>query len=264
VLDRVDLHGLMRGGSDPTDPAYDHPILGERGLAVPDTWMGGLLSGQEMLDTPGASSPGKAAASHTKNMTTSLKGSTFMSPAKAAAAGGKEMTTGAMWGMQSLAAVQDAARIAREPESQTNIPPVMIQEMPWVHVRGNVADSAFGLAEAAEEGTNMGTTRARVSRLTGGSLAGNKEFRPPTGDAPVQRMERPGTFFRGYDNPLDTDTVTVIPGNAAASPQHAESLVGRSRLADIPEPTPMAKRRAIKSAQKEYKASRTGGSAWSG
>ena len=65
MTDRVDLYGLCKGGDDPTDPAYHHKILGTRGMAVPDTWMSGLLSGQEMHDLPGAPSPGKMAGSQT-------------------------------------------------------------------------------------------------------------------------------------------------------------------------------------------------------
>ena len=262
VTDRVDLYGLMKGSSDPTDPAYHHKILGERGMAVPDTWMAGLLSGQEMHDLPGAPSPGKMAGSQTATTHASLKGSTFMSPAAAKAAGGKEMTPGAAWGMAALAAVQQGAVKAREAESQTNIPPVMLQEMTWTHGRGQVAESVRKMiGESAELKGNAGTAGSRVARLTSGTLAGEKEFRPSTSpSAAPTRIETPGLFSRGYDNPLDTDSVTVhprAPGSHTpphiATPEtaHADLAEFHARAAAAA-PDEVSKRRAILRAQVSY------------
>ena len=66
--DRVDLYGLMGRGSDAdeSDPMHDHPILGKRGIAVPDTWVAGILSGQDMTDTAESASPAKMAGSQTR------------------------------------------------------------------------------------------------------------------------------------------------------------------------------------------------------
>jgi hypothetical protein len=222
VTDRVDLYGLSKGSSDPTDPAHHHKILGEKGMAVPDTWMAGLLSGQEMHDLPGAPSPAKMAGSQTATTHASIEGSTFMSPAAAKAAGGKEMTPGAAWGMAALAAVQQGAVKAREPESQTNIPPVMIQEMTWTHGRGEVAESVRKMIDTGGEVKgNAGTAGSRIARLTSGTLAGEKEFRPSTAPA-TPHPEVPGLFSRGYDNPLDTDSVTVV--TRAGSTVHPSSV----------------------------------------
>lgn len=224
VPDRVDLYGLSKGGSDPTDPAYHHKILGERGMAVPDTWMSGLLSGQEMHDLPGSPSPAKMAGSQTATTHASTTGATFMSPAEAKAAGGKTMTPGAAWGMAALAAVQQGAVKAREPESQTNIPPVMLQEMTWVHGRGQVAASVQKMVnESAAVKGNAGTAGSRIARLTSGTLEGQKEFRGggaasawPRVEPTAGRNEVPGTFSRGYVNPLDTDSVTVVTRQGTA------------------------------------------------
>jgi hypothetical protein len=260
VPDRVDLYGLSKGGSDPTDPAYHHKILGEKGMAVPDTWMAGLLSGQEMHDLPGAPSPAKMAGSQTATTHASLKGSTFMSPGAAKAAGGKEMTPGAAWGMAALAAVQQGAVKAREPESQTNIPPVMLQEMTWVHGRGQVAASVQKMVdESAEIKGNAGTAGSRIARLTSGTLAGEKEFRPSTAGPGMARIETPGMFSRGYDNPLDTDSVTVIPSASPRTSPHVVTpetahadLAGFHARAAAAAPDEFSKRRAILKAQVSY------------
>lgn len=261
VPDRVDLYGLMKGGADESDPAYHHPILGTRGMAVPDTWLAGLLSGQEMHDLPGAPSPGKMAGSQTATTHTKIEGTTFMSPAAAKAAGGKEMTGGAAWGMAALAAIQQGATQAREPEAQTNIPPVMMQEMPWVHGRGLVAESVQKMIdESAEVKGNAGTAGSRIARLTSGTLEGQKEFRPTQGPpSPVTRIETPGLFSRGYNNPLDIDSVTVIPGKAQRTPPHVSTPeTSHADLADFharavaAAPDELSRRRAILKAQVSY------------
>src|SRR4029077_1659637 len=108
----------------------------------------------------------------------STKGSTFMAPAAAKAAGGKEMTPGAAWGMAALSAVQEGAVKAREAESQTNIPPVMLQEMTWTHGRGEVAASVQKMiSESADVKGNGATSGSRLARLTSGTLEGEKDFR---------------------------------------------------------------------------------------
>ncbi len=268
VPDRVDLYGLMKGGSDPTDPAYHHPILGTRGMAVPDTWMSALLSGQEMHDLPGSSSPAKAAGSQTATTSANIEGHTFMSPAAARAAGGKEFTGGAAWGMGALAAVQKGAQKAREPESQTNIPPVMMQEMTWVHARGEVAKSTEQMLNNGQfSGSKTASARARIGRLTRGTLEGLREFRGSQKEPVVERMETPGTFHRGYDNPLDTDTVTVKPHEASAARAAGPTTIstpGMEEFHQTPSNPPAAdltKRRAILDAQRDYAASRAGGGA---
>ena len=261
VPDRVDLYGLMKGGSDATDPAYHHRILGERGMAVPDTWMSALLSGQKMTDEPGAPSPAKMAGSQTSTTHINIEGSTFMTPRAAKAAGGKELTGGAAWGMASLAAVQQGAVKAREAESQTNIPPVMLQEMTWVHGRQKVAESVQKmLGESAEVKGNAGTAGARISKLTSGTLAGEKELRPS--EAPpsnVTRIETPGMFSRGYNNPLDTDSITVMPRSSPVTPAHvATPETAHADLARFHEnavaaaPDEFTKRRAILKAQASH------------
>jgi hypothetical protein len=245
VTDRVDLYGLAKGGSDPTDPAYHHKILGERGMAVPDTWMSGLLSGQEMHDEPGSPSPAKMGGSQTATTHASTKGSTFMSPAAAKAAGGKAMTPGAAWGMAALAAVQQGAVEARETEAQTNIPPVMLQEMTWVHGRGQVAGSVQQMLDnAANTKGNAGTAGSRIARLTSGTLVGQKELRGEGASSAWPRVEptaapheTPGTFSRGYDNPLDTDSVTVV--TRGGSTVHPSTV-----------PAPMTARQSLKHARK--------------
>ena len=254
VPDRVDLYGLMRGGADPTDPAYHHPILGTRGMAVPDTWMSALLSGQELHDLPGASSPAKSAGSQTATTQAGIKGSTFMGPSEAVAAGGKPFTPGAAWGMAALAAVQQGAGKAREPESQTNIPPVMLQEMTWTHGRGEVAAS---VQKMLHEGADIpaGTAGSRIARLTSGTLAGEKEFRPSVAPpSSVTRIETPGMFSRGYDNPLDTDAVSVVrraanqapaPTPLVSMPEHASAVARFHEQAAAAAPDPFTKRRAI-------------------
>ena len=267
VPDRVDLYGLMKGSTDPSDPAYEHKILGARGMAVPDTWMSGLLSGQEMHDEAGSSSPAKAAGSQTASTTAAIKGSTFMSPKEAEAAGGKPVTGGAMWGMAALAAIQGAALKAREPESQTNIPPVMMQEMTWTHARGEVAKST---QELRDQGVVPGGTAAsRVARLTSGTLEGQKEFRGSDAPASVSRIETPGLFSRGYDNPLDTDSVSIVPrqhpssGMPLSTTQGAPSLSRFHEQAAAGAPDEFSKRRAILNAQSTYGVSRSdGGAAW--
>jgi hypothetical protein len=267
VPDRVDLYGLMKGGADPTDPAYHHPILGTRGMAVPDTWMAGLLSGQEMHDLPESSSPAKAAGSQTATTSVNITGHTFMSPAAARKAGGKEFTGGAAWGMAALAAVQKGAQKAREPESQTNIPPVMMQEMTWVHARGEVAKSTEQMLNNGQfSGSKTASARARIGRLTRGTLEGLREFRGSQKEPVVERMETPGTFHRGYDNPLDTDTVTVKPQKAAETRAAGPTTISAPGLEEFHQhagiPTDeLSKRRSILNAQRDYAASRVGGGA---
>ncbi len=267
VPDRVDLYGLMKGGSDPTDPAYHHPILGTKGYAVPDTWMSALLSGQEMHDLPASSSPAKAAGSQTATISANIEGHTFMSPAEAKKAGGKEFTGGAAWGVAALEAVQRGATKARERESQTNIPPVMMQEMTWVHGRGQVAASTEKvLATGEHPASKIAAARARIGRLTRGTLEGLKEFRGSQERSNVTRMETPGSFFRGYDNPIDTDSVVVHPQAAAAARAQGPTTIATPGLeefhnhAGIPS-NELSKRRVIHEAQRNYAASRAGGGA---
>lgn len=253
VPDRVDMYGLMGRGSDnnPSDPMHDHPILGSRGTAVPDTWVSGILSGQQMHDTPESSSPAKLAGSQTKSTSSSAKGSTFRSPANVPE-GGKKLTGNAAWGMAAVDAIQGAATMAREPESQTNIPPVMMQEMTWTHERSQVAKSTMESASS----TKAGKAAMRAAGLTSGTLAGEKEFRPNNGlHGPLEpnNSAAPGLFHRGSNDPLDTDTMRVVPGNSGRSP--SPSLSGRSSHLDAfhnraasGAPNEMDKRGAIMSA----------------
>lgn len=249
VPDRVDTYGLMKGTDDLSDPASNHPILGRRGIAVPDTWMSGLLSGQDMSDSLTSVSPGKMAGSQTKSTSSNVPGNTFMGPKEAEVSGGKKLTGNAAWGMAAVAAIQHGADTAREPGSQTNIPPVMMQEMTWTHGRGEVAQSAKATAEAG--GKNPGAAANRVAKLTGGTLEGQKEFRPATGARQPQSVETPGLFHRGSDNPLDTDSVRIVPGSrgvGAASGRHPEMEAFHARAAQSSGASELDKRRAIKGA----------------
>lgn len=258
VMDRVDLYGLMGRGSDddPSDPIHDHKILGTRGIAVPDTWMAALMSGQELEDMPGSPSPAKLAASQTPSTSANIPNTTFMGPTEAERSGGKGLTGNAAWGMAAVEAMQGAAVLAREPGSQTNIPPVMIQEMTWVHGRNEVADSVRKMA-ATPGVKGRGKMASRIQKLTSGSLTGEKEFRGSRDSASnVSRVETFGSFFRGYDNPLDTDSVTIVPRGSAGS-----SSTSTSRNSDLeqfhanaagPAPSEMDKRRAIKAAMEAH------------
>jgi hypothetical protein len=291
VPDRVDIYGLMKGGSDPTDPAYKHPVLGTLGHAVPDTWMNALLSGQDITDAPGAPSPAKMAGSQTQATSAGIGTTpegvshTFMGKKEAQEAGGKEWTGNAAFGMGSLAAMRQAATYGREAESQTNIPPVMMQEMTWVHGRLRVASSVEENLKNPD--VDRGTAMNRIRKLRGGSLAGEKEFRPSTdtGPAPVSKIEPPGMFSRGYDNPLTRgEGITVVPaGEHAAAGAGSGTRKSRrdisatnfnvadsnplrepkQRYAASTDPENLSKRRAIRGAQAGYKASRAdGGAAW--
>jgi hypothetical protein len=249
VPDRVDTYGLMKGSDDLSDPASNHPILGARGIAVPDTWMAGLMSGQDMRDTPESVSPGKMGGSQTKSTSSNVPGNTFMGPKEAEAAGGKKFTGNAAWGMGAVAAIQHAATLAREPGSQTSIPPVMMQEMTWTHGRGEVAQSAR--ESAAISGKNPGAAANRVKKLTGGTLAGEKEFRPATGARQPQSVETPGLFHRGSDNPLDTDSVRIVPASrsgGAPSGRNPAMDAFHARATQVDGSSELAKRRAIKGA----------------
>lgn len=262
VTDRVDIWGLMHGTDDPSDPAYNHPVLGETGTNVPDTWMAALQSGQPMLDEVGSSSPAKAAGSQTATTSASVKGTTFMGPKEAEAAGGKRLTGNTVWGIGASRANQQGARFAREPESQTNIPPVMMQEMTWVQGRRDVADSTERLLETGA--VQPGTARTRIDRLRGGGLEGQKEFRPT---APTSSSIMPdGAFHRGAPD-FTGDSVRVIPSQmdgplrGAPNPEtHELQAPAPSGAADM-----LARQKAIRSAHDTYRQSRAdGSSAWWG
>lgn len=248
VPDRVDTYGLMGKGAADDDPIHDHPILGKRGIAVPDTWVAGILSGQEMTDSVDTPSPAKMAGSQTKTTSSNVPGNTFMGPKEAEASGGKKFTGNAAWGMAAVAAIQHAAEVAREPESQTNIPPVMMQETTWVHGRGEVAESARALQESGAR--NPGATANRVAKLTGGTLRGQKEFRPAEGSRQPPQVETPGLFHRGSDNPLDTDSVRVLRGRSGgvASSGRNPALDHLHAAAAGPAPSELDKRRAVRAA----------------
>ena len=260
VTDRVDVTGLMKGGSDPTDPAYKHPVLGEQGVNVPDTWVGALQSGQELEDTAEASSPAKAAASQTATTSPSTKGTTFMGPKEAEEAGGKPLTGSTVWGIAASKANQDAARLAREPESQTNIPPVMMQEMTWVHGRRRVADSTERLME--EGSIPKGTATTRVGRLRGGDLTGQKEYRAPDRGQGADILPE-GAFHRGAPD-LTGDSVRVIPSQGSGLVGAPDPRVHEFKQASPTTPQDMLRRqKAIREAQDSYRQSRAdGGSAW--
>ena len=71
--------------------------------------------------------------------------------------------------MGSLMAMQHGAEIAREPESQTNIPPVMMQEMTWVHGRLRVAQSVRNMlprSKGQPSSVAPGTAATRIAKLT--------------------------------------------------------------------------------------------------
>ena len=250
--DRVDLYGLMKGGAD-ADPAYDHPILGTRGMAVPDTWMSRCCRARRCMTCrePLPGQDGRLADGHHPRRDQGLD---VHGSSEAKAAGGKELTGGAAWGMAALAAVQQGAVKAREPESQTNIPPVMLQEMTWTHGRAEVAAS---VQKMLHEGADIpaGTAGSRIARLTSGTLAGEKEFRPSSAPpSSVTRIETPGLFSRGYDNPLDTDAVTVMRRAANQAPLPSRVSTPETSHADLADfharavaaaPDPFSKRRAI-------------------
>ena len=250
--DRVDLYGLMGKGADAhdADPIHSHPILGKRGIAVPDTWVAGILSGQDMADHPDTASPAKMAGSQTRTTSSNVPGTTFPGPAAAKAAGGKKLTGNAAWGMAAVEAIQHAATTAREPGSQTNIPPVMMQEMTWTHERAEVAKTTKIAAESGEIPGHM--VGNRVAKLTSGGLQGQKEFRPMQGPpSPSTKIETPGLFGRGAEsNPLDTDTIRVIPGGGGSGSTRGRNSAMDSfhQSASGPAPTELAKRSAIHAA----------------
>jgi hypothetical protein len=252
VPDRVDLYGLMGKDAADDDPIHDHHVLGRRGgYAVPDTWMSAMLSGQDMRDMPGSPSPAKMAGSQTKSTSAPIPGTTFPTPGEVT--GGKPLTGNAAWGVAAVGAIQEAAIRAREPEAQTDIPPVMMQEMTWTHGRREVAESTRAANEAS--GRNPGAAANRVKKLTSGDLAGQKEFRPATGSREPQRLDTPGLFHNGNDNPLDTDSVSLttaaptrstLPGGGTTMGRDP-ALHGFHDAATRETPS-LAKRRAIKAA----------------
>jgi hypothetical protein len=262
-MDRVDLYGRMGRGSDydESDPIHNHKILGKRGIAVPDTWMAALMSGQEITDLEDSPSPAKLAGSQTPSTSSNIPNNTFMGKTAAEKAGGKELTGNAAWGMAAVEAIQGAAEMVREPGSQTNVPPVMVQEMTWVHGRNEVAESARALA-AMLGSRKRGALRTRIGKLTSGSLVGEKEFRgSQNSPSNVSRIESFGSFFRGYDNPLDTDSVTVIPRSNSSTPTESASAATAGRNASLdqfhanaagPAASAMDKRRAIKAAMEAH------------
>jgi len=271
VPDRVDTTGLMRGTDDPSDPAYHHPVLGETGVNVPDTWMAALQSGQPMSDEVGSSSPAKAVGTRTATTSGSVSGTTFMKAKEAKEAGGKKLTGSVVWGIGASRANQQGARFAREPESQTNIPPVMMQEMTWVKGRRGVADSTERLLE---EGTvGKGKARSRIALLRGGGLEGEKAFRPEFGwDREEPNTLPDGAFHRGapdftVDNVrgLAGDSVRVIPSQTntpmreAPTPETSESQApAPSGAADM-----AARHKAITDAHEAHrKRLDDGSSAW--
>lgn len=266
VPDRVDVYGLMKGTDDPDDPAYNHPILGEQGLAVPDTWMNAILSGQPIEDQPGgASSPAKAVGSTTSRTQSSPSGGTAVTgKTEAEKLGGKPFSATAAHGVASIRAMQVGAKMAREPESQTNIPPMMAQEMPWKFVRNMVADSHEQAAAMRGERPNA----ARLAVLRGGGLAEESQVQFPSNVVRSSESfsldNTPGAFFRGWDHPLDTDSVTVtnIP-----SPSSSSANLGRRTMpyggANVGA-SDSQKIAAIRNAQKAYRERRAdGSSAWS-
>ena len=266
VMDRVDTYGLMGRGSDDddTDPIHDHPILGKRGIAVPDTWMAAMLSGQDMLDNADSVSPAKLAGSATKTTSSNVPGNTFATPAEVN--GGKKFTGNAAWGMAAVEAIQQAAELSREPGSQTNIPPVMMQEMTWVHGRNEVAESTRQTLAAT--GKKRGSASLRIKKLTSGSLTGLKEFRGAKGSRDLSTIETPGSFHRGSNNPLDTDSVRIIhnPGSQSRSSAfHAQAgtnavapeLDSFHSSASGPAPSEIDKRRAIKAALEAHSQERS-------
>lgn len=257
-MDRVDQYGLMKGGDDPSDPAYHHGVLGTKGYAVPDTWMLGILSGQELHDTKDAPSPGKMANSRTPSTSaTGIADNTFPKPAEAASMGGKKFTGTAAVGMAALEAVQQGAVQARESGSQTNIPPVMLQEMTWTHERAEVGRSAQELQKDPTV-KNRGKLGSRVSKMFSGGLEGEKEFRPQQGpQGPRGNIETAGAFHRGNNDPLLADEgITVMPrrgGNSSPRGRSPEMDSFHANAAQQPpqeqgSPTSLAKRRAIKDA----------------
>jgi hypothetical protein len=214
VPDRVDLDGLKYVGSK---HSFDHEILGTQGISVPDSWMNAIASGQQLLDTEvGDSSPAKAAMTLTSTNSSSPSGSTFMSPEAVNSAGGKSFTDIAAHGVATMAAVQEAAKMAREEESETNIPPIMMQEMPWKHVRHAVADSHDEIAR--ELGKKPNTARTNV--LRSGGLEEESELRPANPEA-ARVSIAPGSFFRGFEDPINSDSVTVLDGPAPYRSQPA-------------------------------------------
>jgi len=254
--DRVDLYGLMGKGAEAhdADPIHDHPILGKRGIAVPDTWVAGILSGQDMTDAAEpegmSASPAKIAGSQTRTTSSNVPGTTFPGPAAAKAAGGKKLTGNAAWGMAAVEAIQGAATEAREAGSQTSIPPVMMQEMTWTHERSEVAKST--LRAAASGLLKKHLVGARVAKLTSGGLQGEKEFRPEQGPpAPSRKVETPGLFSRGYEgNSLDTDQMRVVPGAGGPGSTRGRNAAMDSfhERASGPAPSELAKRAAIHAA----------------
>jgi hypothetical protein len=103
-----------------------------------------------------------------------------------------------------MAAVQHAATLAREPESETNIPPLMMQEMTWKHGRRQVAQSH----EDISRGLNRKPLFTRLSSLRKGGLEKESELRPARPNE-AQVSFAPGSFFRGFEDPINSDSVTV-------------------------------------------------------
>jgi hypothetical protein len=115
------------------------------------------------------------------------------------------------------------------------------------------------LDNAANTKGNAGTAGSRIARLTSGTLAGEKEFRGSTAEPSVSRIETPGMFSRGYNNPLDTDSVRMIPkATERTSPHVATPETAHADLADFHAraaavaPDEFSKRRAILRAQVSY------------
>lgn len=269
--DRVDVHGLMGRGADKvgSDPIHNHAILGKRGIAVPDTWMAALMSGQEMQDQPDSASPAKLFGSLTSSTSANIPGTTFAKNAEIAKRGrGKAMTGNAAWGMVAVEAIQNAATKAREPGSQTSIPPIMLQEMTWTHDRAEVAKSTPVAAAHPDSATKPHMVGNRVAKLTSGSLAGEKEFRPQTGGHGLSGyIDRPGMFSRGFDDPLSNDAVRVTPRpsqpDRMPAPGRAPGVEALHQNAGRAY-SEMEKRRSIRSAISAESARKaTGQSRWS-
>ena len=220
VMDRVDTYGLMGSVGDPTDPLRKHKLLGSRGNVVPDTWVNGIQSGQPMRDFEDSPVPAKQAGSTSRNTKAPIGPNTFAKPKEAAERGGKKLSGDALLGIGMTEAVHRATDIAREPLSQTEIPAMMMQEGPWVSDRLRVADSIDELRKA---GVGGGSLAKRAGDLRSGGLEGLKEFRPTTTvrrnaeGGSVERVDTPGSFHRGANDPLDTDSMRVVPG-AGSSP----------------------------------------------
>jgi hypothetical protein len=139
--------------------------------------------------------------------------------------------------------------------------------MTWVHARGEVAKSTEKMLNSGQfPGSKTAASRARIGRLTRGTLEGLREFRGSQAPSSVTRMETPGTFHRGYDNPIDTDTVVVKPQAASAARAAGPTTISAPGLEEFHQHAgissdQLAKRRAIHEAHRDYAASRNGGGA---